>query len=124
MTVLWRASIKGGKSVEAAKAPGYEPSAKSEKNTHAAIRDVEPQCDVKLLAERDVYTIQLLSTAELALVSVTTPQQFFAPSEFDQFLLDFKNAQQTMSGLRAHTARSLILNLTAHSLLVTCPKPC
>jgi len=87
--------------VEAAKFLGREFYLKSEREAGAIGGSAPPPFDVKVVEERELYEIQLLSTGELAIVTVTTPQKFFAPSEFDRFIRDLKNAQQKMEALRA-----------------------
>ena len=87
--------------VEAAKFLGQELYSKSEREAGAVGGSAPPAVDVKVVEERELYEIQLLSTGELAIVTVTTPQKFFAPSELDRFLRDLRNAQQKMKRLGA-----------------------
>lgn len=90
--------------VEAAKALGLEHFAKSRREARVSSDTAQPPVDVKMVEERSLYDIQLLSTGELAIVTVTTPEKFFAPSELDRFLRDLKNAQQKMERLRVAVA--------------------
>lgn len=87
--------------VEAAKALGHEHYVKSRREPRVTGDAAQPQVEPRIVEERNLYDIQLLSTGELALVTVTTPQKFFAPSELDRFLRDLKNAQHEMERLRA-----------------------
>lgn len=86
--------------VEAAKALGLEHYAKSRREARVANDAAQTPVDVKMIEERSLYDIQLLSTGELAIVTVTTPEKFFAPSELDRFLRDLRNAEQKMESLR------------------------
>jgi len=85
--------------VEAAKFLGQELYLKSEREAGAPGGSTQPPADVKVVEQRQLYDIQLLSTGELAMVTVT--EGFFAPSELDRFLRDLKNAQHGMERLRA-----------------------
>ena len=85
---------------EVAKALGQEHYEKFKKQTQTTTSDTQPPADVNIIEERELYNIQLLSTGELAIVTITTPQKFFTPSEFDRFLRDLKKAQQKMNMLR------------------------
>jgi len=91
--------------VEAAKALGLEHYGKSKRDARAAGDATKPPIDVKIVKERSLYDIQLLSTGELAIITVTTPEKFFAPSELDRFLRDVKNAEQKMQSLRRAATR-------------------
>ena len=88
--------------VEAAQALGLEHYGKSKRDSRAAGDAAQPPLDVKIVEERSLYDIQLLSTGELAIVTSIDP--FFAPSELDRFLRDLKNAEQKMEMLRAAAA--------------------
>lgn len=84
--------------VEAAKALGNEHYAKSRRKVHTAGDTTQTPFDAKIIEKRELYDIQLLSTGELALVTIN--RAFFAPSELDRFLRDLKKAQQRMDRLR------------------------
>jgi hypothetical protein len=84
--------------VKAAKVIGNEHYAKSNWTVHTANDATQSPRDAKIIENRDLYDIQLLSTGELALVA--TKHTFFAPSELDQFLQDLTQAQQQMERLR------------------------
>lgn len=90
--------------VEAAKALGHEHHLKSKAEPRTTAHATQPPLDAKIVEKRDLYDIQLLSTGELAIVTVTTPQKFLAPSELDRFLQDLKTAQKNMKALRAAAA--------------------
>ena len=84
--------------VEAAKAIGNERFTRSKWKAPTASDTTQPPPDTKIIANRDLYDVQVSSTGELALV--TTKHTFFAPSELDRFLKDLQQAQQQMERLR------------------------
>ncbi len=84
---------------EVAKALGQEHYEKFKKQTQTTTSK-RTSVDVNIIEERELYNLQLLSTGELAIVTITTPNKFFAPSEFDRFLRDLKKVQQKMNLLR------------------------
>jgi len=86
--------------VEVAKALGKEHYVKTKTKAHITSHGITSTSDVGIIEERELYDIQLLATGELALVTITTQQKFFAPSELDRFLQDLKKAQQEMNRLR------------------------
>lgn len=90
--------------VEAAKALGHEHHVKSKAEPRTTAHATQPPLDAKIVEKRDLYEIQLLSTGELAIVTVTTSQKFLAPSELDRFLRDLKAAEKKMERLRAAAA--------------------
>jgi hypothetical protein len=77
---------------------GNEQYAKLKKKSQIAKETNQPPHDVKIVDKRELYSIQLLSSGELALVTVK--KAFFAPSELNRFLLDLEKAKQQMAKLR------------------------
>jgi len=86
--------------VEVAKDLGKKHYEKTKTKAHVTSHDTASASDVKIIEKRELYDIKLLGTGELALVTITTPQKFFAPSELNRFLQDLKKAQQKMDNLR------------------------
>lgn len=89
--------------VEAAKALGLEHYTKSRREARVGGDAAQPPLDVKIVEERSLYDIQLLSTGELAIV--TSIDRFFAPSELDRFLRDLRSAEHKMERLRGSATR-------------------
>lgn len=87
--------------VKVAKAIGDEKYAKLKRKKQVAVETTQPPLDARIIMKRESYNIQLLSTGELALVTIKNA--FFAPSEFDRFLQDLKKAKQRMEKLRENT---------------------
>ena len=84
--------------VEAAKTLGNEHYAKLKRESRIARQATQPPNNAKIIQERELYTIELLSTGELAIVTIKNT--FFAPSELDRFLADLKKAKHQMDRLR------------------------
>jgi hypothetical protein len=82
---------------------GKEQFAKLEKEKKSEIAKETSQLphDV-IIANREVYSIRLLSSGELAFVSIK--DAFFAPSELNHFLLDLEKAKHQMDKLRRTVA--------------------
>jgi hypothetical protein len=87
--------------VKTAKAIGNEHYLKPKGNTKTSIDTTQVPHDTRIIKKRELYDIRLLSTGELALVTIKNA--FFAPSELDRFLGDLKKAKQEMDKLRETT---------------------
>jgi hypothetical protein len=87
--------------VKAAKAIGDEHYSKLKGKTKTSIDVTQLSKDTRIIKKRELYDIRLLSTGELALVTIKSA--FFAPSELNRFLEDLKKAKQEMYKLRETT---------------------
>jgi hypothetical protein len=88
--------------VKAAKAIGDEHHLKLKGKTKTSVETTQLTQDTKIIEKRELYAIRLLSTGELALVTIKSG--FFAPSELNRFLEDLKKAKKEMDTL-SKTAR-------------------
>jgi hypothetical protein len=75
---------------------GFYAKLKKKKQTAQEVTQLPDE--IKIVEKRELYSIQLLSNGELALVTIK--DSFFAPSELNQFLIDIVKAKQQMDKLR------------------------
>ena len=87
--------------VKAARAIGNKHNSKLKGKTKIFIETTQESLDAILIKKRELYEIHLLSTGELA--QITIKNGFFAPSELDRFLRDLTKAKQQMDELRGTT---------------------
>jgi hypothetical protein len=78
---------------------GKEQCAKLKKKSKIAKETNQLPHAAKILDKRELYSMQLLSSGELAFVTIK--DAFFAPSELNRFLLDLEKAKHQMDKLRS-----------------------
>ena len=87
--------------VKEAKTIGNEHHSKLKGKNKISIETTRAPSDARIIKKRELYEIHLLSTGELA--QITIKNVFFAPCELDRFLRDLKKAKQLMDKLRKTT---------------------
>jgi hypothetical protein len=81
---------------------GKEQYAKLERKDKNARKPSELPRKAEIIDKRELYSIRLLSSGELAFVTIK--DAFFAPSELNRFLLDLEKAKHQMDKLRRTVA--------------------
>ena len=71
------------------------------KKKQIAQQEAQMPNEIKIIEKRELYSIQLLNTGDLALLTIK--DSFFAPSELNQFLIDLVKAKHQMDKLRENT---------------------